>query len=65
MILFGERSLRKAIQDFVLHYDHECDRPGLENRLMIETESSTANGGPIQCRRRLVGMLNYCYRHAA
>ena len=37
----------------------------LGNRLIIEAESGTANGGPIQCRQRLGGMLNYYYRQAA
>jgi hypothetical protein len=37
----------------------------LGNRLIIEAESGTANGGPIQCRPRLGGMLNYYYREAA
>ena len=38
MILFGEGSLRKAIQAFVEHYHHERNHQGLGNRLIIEEE---------------------------
>lgn len=65
MILFGEASLRKRIHAFVVHYHHERNHPGLGNRLIREAESSTANGGPIQCRQRLGGRLNDYYREAA
>jgi hypothetical protein len=65
LILFGEGSLRKALLEFVVHYHHERNHQGLGNRLIIEEESGTANGGPIQCRQRLGGMLNYYYRQAA
>ena len=43
---------------------HERNHQGLGNRLIIEEGSGTANG-PIQCRQRLGGMLNYYYRQAA
>ena len=65
MILFGEGSLRKALHEFVEHYHRERNHQGLGNRLIIEAESSTVTGGPIQCRQRLGGMLNYYYREAA
>jgi putative transposase len=65
LILFGEGSLRKAIHEFVEHYHRERNHQGLGNRLIIEDESSVGNGGPIQCRQRLGGMLNYYYRQAA
>jgi hypothetical protein len=63
-MLFGEASLRKSIHEFVVHYHSERNHPGLGNRLIIEAESSTANGGPIPCRLWLGGMLNYYYREA-
>jgi len=53
LILFGEGSLRKAIHEFVEHYHRERNHQGLGNRLIIEAESSTVTGGPIQCRQRL------------
>jgi putative transposase len=65
MILFGEGSLRKAIQEFVRHYHRERNHQGLGNRLIIEDESGVGRGGAIRCRQRLGGMLNYYYRAAA
>jgi putative transposase len=65
LILFGEGSLRKAIHEFVEHYHRERNHQGLGNRLIIEDESGVGSGGPIQCRQRLGGMLNYYYRQAA
>ena len=65
MILFGEGSLRKAIHEFVEHYHRERNHQGLGNRLIIGDERGVGSCGPIQCRLRLGGMLNYYYRQAA
>jgi putative transposase len=65
MILFGEGSLRKAIRDFVVHYHHEPNHQGLDNRLIMPEESYASRTGAIQRRQRLGGMLNYYYRQAA
>ena len=35
MILLGEGSVRKAIHEFVLHYHHERNHQGLDNRRII------------------------------
>ena len=64
MVLFGEGSLRKAINEFVEHYHRERNHQGLGNRLIIEVETGTGSCGPIQCRQRLGGMLDYYYRQA-
>ena len=64
MILFGEGSLRKAIHEFVEHYHHERNHQGLGNRLIMNEGPCLATG-PIECRRRLGGMLNFYYRQAA
>jgi transposase InsO family protein len=65
MILFGEGSLRKAIHEFVEHYQRKRNHQGLGNQLIIEDESGVGSTGAIQCRQRLGGMLNYYYREAA
>jgi len=68
LILFGEGSLRKAIYDFVMHYHHERNHQGLDNRLIMQEESYVSRTGAIQQRQRLGGMLNllnYYYRQAA
>jgi putative transposase len=64
LILFGESSLRTAIQNFMMHYHRERNHQGLSNRL-IEPEPGLAKTGPVQRRERLGGMLNYYYRTAA
>jgi len=64
LVLFGEGSLRKAINEFVEHYHRERNHQGLGNRLIIEVERGPGSRGPIQCRQRLGGMLDYDYRQA-
>ena len=65
MILFGEDSLRAAIQNFVAHYHKERNHQGLSNRLIQPDGDHLGNTGAIQRRARLGGMLNYYYRDAA
>ena len=65
LILFGESSLRTAIQNFVAHYHSERNDQGLGNRLLKTDPNDLANSGAVQRRERLAGMLNYYYRTAA
>ena len=65
MILFGEQSLRRAIQEFIAHYHRERNHQGLDNRLIFPEAADTDPDAPIECRQRLGGMLNYYYRQAA
>ena len=64
LILFGEESLRRTIQNFVAHYHHERNHQGLANRLITPEPSHFTNTGTVQRRQRLGGMLNYYYRAA-
>jgi hypothetical protein len=65
MILFGEKSLRKAIQDFLSHYHVERNHQGLNNRLIDPEYEVGQVAGRIECRERLGGILRYYYREAA
>ena len=65
MVLIGEGSLRRAVREFVAHYHHERNHQGLDNRLIHPPPTATPPRGPVQCRQRLGGMLNYYYRSAA
>ena len=65
MIWFGERSLRKGIQEFMTHYHTERNHQGLANRLISPELGHLGKAGVIQRRQRLGGMLNYYYRAAA
>jgi putative transposase len=65
LILFGEPSLRTAVQNFVAHYHLERNHQGLGNRLIQPEPDHAANTGAVQHRERLGGRLNYYYRAAA
>ena len=65
MILFGEGSLRKSIQEFTAHYHFERHHQGLGNRLIMGDSAQCENTGEVRRRERLGGMLNYYYRDAA
>jgi len=65
VILFGEASLQKAIQEFVRHYLTERNHQGLDNRLIIPELAHLENEGEVARRERLGGLLNYYYRQAA
>ena len=65
MIFFGEKSLRKAVNEFVDHYHHERNHQGLGNRLLEPTDEVGAVTGAVECRERLGGILKYYYRTAA
>ena len=60
MILFGERSLRHGLQEYVDHYHHERNHQGKYNVLLFPTSSQdTVRAGPLQCREPLGGLLKY------
>jgi transposase InsO family protein len=65
MILFGENSLRNAIREFVTHYHLERNHQGLDNRLIVTSQTAVQAAGDLRKRQRLGGMLNYYYREAA
>jgi transposase InsO family protein len=66
MILFGERSLRHVLNEYVDHYHQERNHQGKGNVLLFPS-SNPAGGddGPMQCRERLGGLLKYYERKAA
>ena len=65
MIFFGEKSLRRALAEFEEHYHTERNHQGLDNNIIDFREEVGSANGPVQCRERLGGMLNYYYRDAA
>ena len=64
LVLLGERHLRSAIQDFVVHYHGERPHQGLGGQL-IELPVNESRAGPVACRERQGGLLRYHYREAA
>ncbi len=65
MIFFGEGSLRRAINQFLIHYHHERNHQGLGNRLIDPQREIGSLEGSVACRERLGGILRYYYRDAA
>jgi putative transposase len=64
LVFFGENSLRTAVREFMAHYLRERHHQGLGNQLITRELCEAKNTGPIQCRQRLGGMLNYYSRAA-
>ena len=65
MIFFGQRSLERAVTNFVQHYHGERNHQGLGNQLIDPSDNVNAVAGKIECRERLGGMLKYYHRRAA
>jgi putative transposase len=64
LILVGERSLRRAVDEFCAHYHEERNHQGLDDKI-IEASFSTGEAGELKCRERLGGLLRYYHREAA
>ena len=65
VILFGERSLRRALSEYVEHYHAERNHQGKGNVLLFPRSADTRRDGPVQCRERLGGLLRYYHQEAA
>ena len=67
LILFGERSLRRALHDYQIHYHTERNHQGKGNVLLFPTTTQIKNrvGGSVHCKERLGGLLKYYHREAA
>jgi putative transposase len=68
LILFGERSLRHALTEYVTHYHQERPHQGRDNVVLMPALAQaqvTTRGSPIRCRERLGGLLKYYERAAA
>jgi putative transposase len=63
LILFGERRLFRALDEFVAHYHGERNHQGLGNEL-ITPAAAVAGGTRVRCRDRLGGLLRYYHRVA-
>jgi transposase InsO family protein len=65
VILFGERSLRRALNEYVDHYHAERNHQGKGNVLLFPRNRNVHPGRPVQCCERLGGLLRYYHREAA
>jgi putative transposase len=53
LILFGERSLWRAVTEYVRHYHAERNHQRKSNVLLFPQTTEVRRGGPIECRERL------------
>jgi putative transposase len=65
VILFGERSLRRTLSDYVEHFHAERNHQGKGNVLLFPRVTDRQREGPVRCRDRLGGLLRYYHREAA
>jgi hypothetical protein len=65
LILFGERSLRRALSEYVAHYHAERNHQGKSNVLLFGRVMETQREEAVQCRERLGGLLRYYHKEAA
>ena len=66
MILFGERSLPRALGEYVEHYHAERNHQRKGNVLLFPRDTDIrCEQQPVQCRERLGGLLRYYHQEAA
>jgi putative transposase len=65
VILFGERSLRCALSEYLEHYHAERNHQGNDNILLFSRDADVSPEEPAQCRERLSGLLRYYHQEAA
>jgi transposase InsO family protein len=65
LILFGERSLRHALDEHLAHHQHERNHQGLDNVIPFPLQRTDCREGAILKSERLGGLLNYYHRAAA
>ena len=65
VILFGERSLRRALSEYVEHFHAERNHQGRGNVLLFPRGTNIRRDGPVRCRERLAGLLRFYHQEAA
>ena len=61
LILSGEKSLKHAVKEYIMHYNHERNHQGMNNELLFPDDRIDGKG-KITKSERLGGLLNYYYR---
>ncbi|MFN7999190.1 MAG: helix-turn-helix domain-containing protein [Bryobacteraceae bacterium] len=63
-ILFGERSLQRALTEYITHYHSERNHQGKGKVLLFPAPPATKRRRTVHCRARLGGLLRYYSRAA-
>ena len=65
LILFGERSLRHVLAQYLCHYREERPHQGIGNVMPLPARPpANDHEGPIVCHERLGGLLTFYDRKA-
>jgi putative transposase len=64
LILFGEASLRRALEEYVAHYHRERSHQGKGNVVLFPSAGAKNAGRGVVCRYRLGGLLRFYCRAA-
>jgi putative transposase len=64
LILFGESSLRRTLEEYISHYHAERNHQGKGNVRLFPSPPPTTNRRAVHCRDRLGGLLRYYSRAA-
>ena len=65
LILFGERSLRHALREYLDHFHGERNHQGKRNEILFPSSHRDERlDKPVRCRKKLGGLLRYYHREA-
>jgi putative transposase len=67
LVLFGDGSLKRALQQYLIHYHEERNHQGKGNALLFPSQDRPVGSsqGSVQCQQRLGGLLKYYHGQAA
>ena len=65
LILFGEKSLRHAVSEYLAHYHAERNHQGIGNLIPFPDERLSSTGQTVEKSERLGGLLSFYHREAA
>jgi len=65
MIVLGETALRRAVNEFMIHYHTERNHQSLGNNIIASEFHRVSCEGEVFCRERLGGLLRFYHREVA
>jgi transposase InsO family protein len=65
LVLFGEKSLRHAVREYLVHYHAERNHQGVGNVIPFPDDRTATTGQRVEKSERLGGLLNFYHRQAA
>ena len=64
VVLIGERSLQRALSEYLEYFHAEWNHQGKGNVLLFPRDTDVLREGPVECRERLGGLLRYYHQEA-